>query len=82
MLYASDQKLTKRQKNLQALFQLLKWHKIKPIIAKKVTLSEVATVHARLENGDCKGTVVCHPWMRRNSKKKLIKHGGDDEARE
>ncbi|EEC46389.1 predicted protein [Phaeodactylum tricornutum CCAP 1055/1] len=37
-------------------------YKIRPHIAKRVMLSDVAAVHARLENGDIRGIVVCQPW--------------------
>ena len=70
------------KKNLQALFQLLKWQKIKPHIAKRVALPEVAAVHERLESGDVRGTVVCFPWKRNGSKgvSKVVE--GDDAERE
>jgi D-arabinose 1-dehydrogenase-like Zn-dependent alcohol dehydrogenase len=50
------------KKNLKSLCQLLKWNKIKPNIARRVSLSEVADAQEKLENGDLYGTVVCLPW--------------------
>jgi D-arabinose 1-dehydrogenase-like Zn-dependent alcohol dehydrogenase len=56
------------QKNLQALFQLLKMRKVKPHIAKRVGLDEVGLSHRKLENGNVRGTVVCLPWKGINRK--------------
>jgi NADPH:quinone reductase-like Zn-dependent oxidoreductase len=48
--------------DLKTLCQLLKWNKLKPHIAKRVSMPEVAAVQTKLENGDIRGTVVCFPW--------------------
>ena len=47
-----------------SLFQLLKWNKIKPHIARRVTLSEVVKAHVKLEGGKVRGILVCLPWKR------------------
>ena len=52
------------KKNLKSLCQLLKWNKVKPHISKRVTLTEVAAVQAKLESGEIRGTVVCLPWKK------------------
>jgi NADPH:quinone reductase-like Zn-dependent oxidoreductase len=56
------------KKNLTSLFQLLKWNKIRPHIAKRVALSEVAFAHTKLETGEVRGNVVCLPWKRVGSR--------------
>jgi D-arabinose 1-dehydrogenase-like Zn-dependent alcohol dehydrogenase len=50
------------QKHVMSLFQLLSWKKIKPHIAKKVSLDEVGLSHEKLEKGQVRGIVVCLPW--------------------
>jgi NADPH:quinone reductase-like Zn-dependent oxidoreductase len=52
------------QRHLTALFQLLKGKKIKPRIACRISLAEVADAQAKLENGEFNGAVVCLPWKR------------------
>jgi len=52
------------KKNLKSLFQLLKWNKVKPHIAKRVALTEVAAAQTKLENGEIRGTIVCLPWKK------------------
>lgn len=48
--------------DLTTLCQLLKWNKLKPHIAKRVSMPEVAAAQTKLENGDIRGTIVCFPW--------------------
>jgi len=55
------------KKNLKSLMQLLKWSKIKPHIAKAVTLSEVANAQTQLESGELQGTVICLPWNKEDT---------------
>jgi NADPH:quinone reductase-like Zn-dependent oxidoreductase len=50
------------KRHLSSLFQLLKWNKLRPHIAKRVALSEVAFAHSKLECGEVRGNVVCIPW--------------------
>lgn len=50
------------QKHLVSLFQLLKWNKLRPHIAKRIALSDVPFAHSRLETGEVRGCVVCMPW--------------------
>lgn len=50
------------KQDLKTLYQLLKWNKLKPHIAKRVSLAEVAGAQAKLEKGDIRGTIVCFPW--------------------
>jgi NADPH:quinone reductase-like Zn-dependent oxidoreductase len=50
------------KQDLKTLCQLLKWNKLKPHIAKRVALPEVAAAQAKLEQGDTRGTIVCFPW--------------------
>lgn len=38
--------------------------KIKPQIAKRVSMDEVGLSHRKLEQGQVRGTVVCLPWRR------------------
>lgn len=52
------------KKNLKSLCQLLKWNKVKPHIAKRVSLTEVAAAQAKLESGEIRGTIVCLPWRK------------------
>jgi NADPH:quinone reductase-like Zn-dependent oxidoreductase len=52
------------KKNLKSLFQLLKWNKIKPHVARRISLPEVASAQTKMENGDIRGIVVCLPWKR------------------
>ena len=61
---------------------MLKWQKIKPNIAKRVALPEVAAVHERLESGDVRGTVVCYPWKKTGSRGVSKVAEGDDAERE
>jgi hypothetical protein len=56
------------QKNLKSLCQLLKWNKIKPSIACRVGLSDVAEMQRKLEAGELHGTVVCLPWTTTENK--------------
>lgn len=53
---------TTYKQDLTTLCQLLKWNKLKPHIAKRVALTEVANAQAKLEQGDIRGTIVCFPW--------------------
>lgn len=50
--------------DLEVLFHLLKKRFIKPHIAKKVALSEVAEAHESLEKETFRGEIVCLPWKR------------------
>lgn len=50
------------KQDLKSLCQLLKWNKLKPHIAKRVSLPEVAAAQTKLEKGDIRGTIVCFPW--------------------
>jgi hypothetical protein len=47
---------------LVSLFQLLKWNKLRPHIAKRIALTDVAFAHSKLETGEVRGCVVCLPW--------------------
>lgn len=51
--------------DLEHVFQLLRQRDIKPHIAKRVSLSEVAEAHVYLELGKSRGAIVCMPWKRR-----------------
>jgi NADPH:quinone reductase-like Zn-dependent oxidoreductase len=51
--------------DLEHVFQLLRQRDIKPHIAKRVCLSEVAEAHVYLELGKSRGSIVCLPWKRR-----------------
>jgi len=51
--------------DLEHVFQLLRQRDIKPHIAKRVCLSEVAEAHVYLELGKSRGAIVCMPWKRR-----------------
>ena len=51
--------------DLAHVFQLLRQRDIKPHIAKRVCLSEVAEAHVYLELGKSRGAIVCMPWKRR-----------------
>mmetsp|Transcript_9213 Transcript_9213/g.19127 ORF Transcript_9213/g.19127 Transcript_9213/m.19127 type:complete len:505 (-) Transcript_9213:1943-3457(-) len=60
------------RKNLQALFQLLKWKKIKPIVSKQIGLDEVGLSHHHIEQRKFRpGTIVCLPW-KKVQKKKIV----------
>ena len=51
-----------RYKNdLKNLMQWLKWKKIVPHIAKRVSLAQVGAAQAKLEVGDVRGTIICFP---------------------
>jgi NADPH:quinone reductase-like Zn-dependent oxidoreductase len=50
------------KQDLKSLCQLVKWNKLKPHIAKRVSLPEVAAAQSKLEIGDIRGTIVCFPW--------------------
>eukprot|EP00934_Nitzschia_sp_Nitz4_P003461 Nitzschia sp. Nitz4//scaffold52_size167869//56335//57796//NITZ4_002270-RA/size167869-snap-gene-0.223-mRNA-1//-1//CDS//3329554017//3451//frame0 len=50
--------------DLEILFHLLKKRFIKPHIAKRIALSEVAGAHASLEKENARGEIVCLPWKR------------------
>ncbi|GKZ00225.1 hypothetical protein MPSEU_000975400 [Mayamaea pseudoterrestris] len=65
------------KKHLTSLFQLMKWNKLRPHIAKRVGLSEVAFAHVKLETGEVRGNVVCLPWKRVGSQH--ISSNSDDE---
>lgn len=67
------------QKNLKYLFQLLKWDKVKPTIARRIPLSEVAKGHAKLEEGSVRGVLVCLPW-KRVSPKSVSKQSDERES--
>jgi hypothetical protein len=47
---------------LVSLFQLLKWNKLRPHIAKRIALSDVPFAHGKLETGEVRGCVICMPW--------------------
>jgi D-arabinose 1-dehydrogenase-like Zn-dependent alcohol dehydrogenase len=53
-----------KQRNLTALFQLLKAKKIHAKIGRRISLAEVADAQARLEREEFNGAVVCLPWKR------------------
>jgi NADPH:quinone reductase-like Zn-dependent oxidoreductase len=53
---------TTYKQDLKTLCQLLKWNKLKPHVAKRVALPEVAGAQTKLEQGDIRGTIVCFPW--------------------
>lgn len=64
-LWESFQKDPKAYKtNLADLFQLLKWQKIKPPIAGRVGLSQVAGAQDIIESMEVRGVIVCLPWKR------------------
>jgi NADPH:quinone reductase-like Zn-dependent oxidoreductase len=50
--------------DLEILFHLLKKRFIKPHIAKRIALSEVAEAQASLEKENARGEIVCLPWKR------------------
>lgn len=50
--------------DLEILFHLLKKRFIKPHIAKRIALSEVADAHNSLEKETARGEIVCLPWKR------------------
>ncbi len=50
--------------DLEVLLHLLKKRFIKPHIAKKVALSEVAEAHESLEKETSRGEIICLPWKR------------------
>lgn len=50
--------------DLEILFHLLKKKFIKPHIAKRIALSEVAEAHYSLEKETTRGEIVCLPWKR------------------
>jgi hypothetical protein len=52
------------QLDLEILFHLLKKRFIKPHIAKRIALSEVAEAQASLEKENARGEIVCLPWKR------------------
>jgi hypothetical protein len=52
------------QLDLEILFHLLKKRFIKPHIAKRNALSEVAEAQASLEKENARGEIVCLPWKR------------------
>lgn len=52
--------------DLEILFHLLKKKFIKPHIAKRIGLSEVAEAQASLEEDMSRGEIVCLPWKRGN----------------
>jgi hypothetical protein len=58
---------------------LLKENKLRPHIAKRVSLTDVAFSHSKLEAGAVRGNVVCMPW-KKISKKNVIE--ANDEGRE
>jgi NADPH:quinone reductase-like Zn-dependent oxidoreductase len=64
------------KQDLKTLCQLLKWNKLKPHIAKRVSLAEVSAAQTKLENGDIRGTIVCFPWRPVRSGK--ISEGEDE----
>ena len=51
--------------------------KIKPQIAKRVSLDEIGLSHCKLEQGQVRGTVVCLPW-RRVSRRNIHQMDDDD----
>jgi D-arabinose 1-dehydrogenase-like Zn-dependent alcohol dehydrogenase len=53
-----------KQLDLEILFHLLKKRFIKPHIAKRIALSEVAEAQASLEKENARGEIVCLPWKR------------------
>jgi len=68
------------KKHLYSLFQLLKWNKLRPHLAKRVALSDVAYAHDKIETGEVRGCVVCLPWKRVGQRH--ITKDVDDEGRE
>ena len=52
------------QMDLEILFHLLKKKFIKPHIAKRIALSDVAEAHSSLEKDSPRGEIVCLPWKR------------------
>ena len=58
------------KKTVESLLELLKNQKVKPHIAQRVSLSEVAAAQMGLEVGELFGSVVCIPW--RNADKKAV----------
>lgn len=50
--------------DMEILFHLLKRRFIKPHIAKRIGLSDVAEAHATLEQENARGEIVCLPWKR------------------
>ena len=53
------------QTDLLHVFTLLQRRDIKPHIAKRVSLSEIAEAHVYLELGKARGAIVCLPWKRK-----------------
>ena len=56
--------LNHAQKNLETLFQLLRWSKLRPIIRHTVSLDQVGKVMSNFDLGDMKGSVIVLPWKR------------------
>jgi NADPH:quinone reductase-like Zn-dependent oxidoreductase len=65
--FQSDPKTFKD--DLLTLLHQLKWNKLKPHIAKRISLSDVAVAQKKLENGEIRGVIVCFPWRLVRSKK-------------
>ena len=64
MILTLTASLPSGQANLSSLLQLLKWKKLCPPIARRVSLPQVPVAHAKLEAGEVRGHVVCLPWRR------------------
>jgi D-arabinose 1-dehydrogenase-like Zn-dependent alcohol dehydrogenase len=54
--------------DFEILLHLLKKRFIKPHIAKRISLDEVAECHESLEKEDPRGVIVCLPWKRSATK--------------
>jgi len=50
--------------DLEILFYLLRKRFIKPLILKRVSLSEVVDAHHLIEHKDAHGEIICLPWRR------------------
>ena len=50
------------EKDLKRLFRMLKDGAIKPVVAKRISLQEVADAHVMIERGGMNGTIVCLPF--------------------
>lgn len=69
-IWQSFQEDPERYKNdLRNLLQWLKWKKIVPHIAKRVSLDQVGAAQSLLEEGDVRGAIVCFPGKPISKKK-------------
>jgi hypothetical protein len=73
-----------QQADMEKMFNKLKKSQIRPRIARRVGLNNVADAHEFLEMDKARGLVVCLPWKRitKITKDEVVATGVDDENKE